>query len=68
MAFQILTTSASSITELKRGPMGTFNAGDAAPVAILNRYEPAFYCGPPALCAHLMDILEDEELGRIIDG
>ncbi|HAD0038836.1 TPA_asm: plasmid stabilization protein [Salmonella enterica subsp. enterica serovar Typhimurium] len=67
MAFQILTTTAASITELKRDPMGTFNAGDGAPVAILNRNEPAFYCVPPALYAHLMDILEDEELGRIID-
>lgn len=27
----------------------------------------AIYCVPPALYAHLMDILEDEELGRIID-
>ncbi|MDI4735743.1 plasmid stabilization protein, partial [Salmonella enterica subsp. enterica serovar Kentucky] len=26
MAFQILTTTAASITELKRDPMGTFNA------------------------------------------
>lgn len=68
MAFQILTTTAASITELKRDPMGTFNAGDGAPVAILNRNEPAFYCVPPALYAHLMDILEDEELGRIIDS
>ncbi|EJA5605011.1 type II toxin-antitoxin system Phd/YefM family antitoxin [Salmonella enterica] len=67
MAFQILTTTAASITELKRDPMGTFNAGDGAPVAILNRNEPVFYCVPPALYAHLMDILEDEELGRIID-
>lgn len=25
MAFQILTTTAASITELKRDPMGTFN-------------------------------------------
>lgn len=41
MAFQILTTTAASITELKRDPMGTFNAGDGAPVAILNRNEPA---------------------------
>ncbi|HBW2427927.1 TPA: plasmid stabilization protein, partial [Klebsiella pneumoniae] len=27
MAFQVLTTTAASITELKRDPMGTFNAG-----------------------------------------
>ncbi len=42
MAFQVLTTTAASITELKRDPMGTFNAGEGAPVAILNRNEPAF--------------------------
>lgn len=67
MAFQILTTTAASITELKRDPMGTFNAGEGAPVAILNRNEPAFYCVPPALYAQLMEILEDLELGRIAD-
>ncbi len=47
MAFQVLTTTAASITELKRDPMGTFNAGEGALVAILNRNEPAFYCVPP---------------------
>jgi antitoxin StbD len=67
MAFQVLTTTAASITELKRDPMGTFQAGDGAPVAILNRNEPAFYCVPPALYAQLMELLEDEELGRMAD-
>ena len=67
MAFQVLTTTAASITELKRDPMGTFHAGDGAPVAILNRNEPAFYCVPPALYAQLMELLEDEELGRMAD-
>ncbi len=42
--------------------MGTFNAGEGRSVAILSLNEPAFYCVPPALYAHLMDILEDEEL------
>ena len=67
MAFQVLTTTAASITELKRDPMGTFHAGDGAPVAILNSNEPAFYCVPPALYAQLMELLEDEELGRMAD-
>ncbi|MFL3325834.1 type II toxin-antitoxin system Phd/YefM family antitoxin [Klebsiella pneumoniae] len=67
MAFQVLTTTAASITELKRDPMGTFNAGEGAPVAILNRNEPAFYCVPPALYAQLMELLEDQELGHIAD-
>jgi antitoxin StbD len=67
MPFQVLTTTAASITELKRDPMGTFQAGEGAAVAILNRNEPAFYCVPPALYEHLMDILEDEELARIVE-
>ena len=67
MAFQVLTTTAASITELKRDPMGTFNAGEGAPLAILNRNEPAFYCVPPALYAQLMELLEDQELGHIAD-
>lgn len=67
MTFQILTTTAASITELKRDPMGTFNAGEGAPVAILNRNEPAFYCVPPALYEQLMELQEDLELGRIVD-
>ncbi|PVZ86391.1 plasmid stabilization protein [Serratia sp. S1B] len=67
MPFQVLTTTAASITELKRDPMGTFNAGEGAPVAILNRNEPAFYCVPPALYAQFMEMLEDEELGRMVD-
>lgn len=67
MTFQVLTTTAASITELKRDPMGTVNAGEGAPVAILNRNEPAFYCVPPALYAQLMEMLEDQELGRIAD-
>ncbi|HBW2428036.1 TPA: plasmid stabilization protein, partial [Klebsiella pneumoniae] len=29
--------------------------------------EPAFYCVPPALYAQLMELLEDQELGRIAD-
>jgi antitoxin StbD len=66
MAFQVLTTTAASITELKRDPMGTFHAGWRL-VAILNRNEPAFYCVPPALYAQLMELLEDEELGRMAD-
>lgn len=67
MTFQVLTTTAASITELKRDPMGTFNSGEGAPVAILNRNEPAFYCVPPALYAQLMEMLEDQELARIAD-
>ncbi|MBJ3593033.1 plasmid stabilization protein [Salmonella enterica subsp. enterica serovar Saintpaul] len=67
MPFHILTKTAASITDLKRNPMGTVNAGDGEAVAILNRNEPAFYCVPPAVYAYLLELAEDAELNRIAD-
>ncbi|MGL4351269.1 MAG: type II toxin-antitoxin system Phd/YefM family antitoxin [Aeromonas sp.] len=67
MSYQILSTTAASITELKRNPMGTVNDGEGSAVAILNRNEPAFYCVPPALYAYYCELAEDAELNRIAD-
>lgn len=50
MAYQILTNTAASITELKRNPMGIVAEGEGNAVAILNRNEPAFTAFPGALC------------------
>jgi antitoxin StbD len=46
MAHLLLAPFTASVTELKRDPMGTVQAGEGGPVAILNRNEPAFYCLP----------------------
>ncbi len=46
MSYQILTTTAASITDLKKNPMGTVAEGEGDAVVILNRNEPAFYCVP----------------------
>ncbi|RAU31773.1 plasmid stabilization protein [Enterobacter sp. RIT418] len=67
MPFHILTKTAASITDLKRNPMGTVNAGEGEAVAILNRNEPAFYCVPPVVYAYLLELAEDAELNRIAD-
>lgn len=67
MAYQILTTTAASITDLKRNPMGTVAEGDGHAVAILNRNEPAFYCVPPDLYARYLELAEDAQLNRIAD-
>lgn len=67
MSYQILSSTAASITDLKRNPMGTLQEGEGDAVAILNRNEPAFYCVPPALYAHLLEMAEDSELNRIAD-
>ena len=67
MAYQILTTTAASITDLKRNPMGTIAEGDGNAVAILNRNEPAFNCVPPELYAYYLELAEDAALNRIAD-
>lgn len=67
MSYQILSTTAASITELKRNPMGTVSEGEGNAVAILNRNEPAFYCVPPELFAYYLELAEDAELNRIAD-
>lgn len=68
MAHQILSQTAASISELKRNPMGTVAAGDGAPVAILNRNEPAFYCVPAKAFEALLERLEDLELNALADA
>lgn len=67
MIYQILTTTAASITDLKRNPIGTVADGEGNAVAILNRNKPAFYCVPPELYAYYIELAEDTELNAIAD-
>lgn len=52
----------ASVTDLKRNPMGTVEAGGGEPVAILNRNEPAFYCIPADKYEALMNYIDDLKL------
>ena len=64
----VLAEVTASVSELKRNPMGTVAAGDGAPVAILNRNEPAFYCVPAKAYEAMMGRLEDLELNLLADS
>lgn len=68
MAHAIHTTMTASITELKRNPHATVEAGEGAAVAILNRNQPAFYCVPAALYEELMERLDDADLNALADA
>jgi len=68
MTYQVLASTMASISELKKNPMGTVAAGDGAPVAILNRNEPAFYCVPARAFEAMMELLEDIEFNAIADS
>lgn len=68
MANVVLSRVAASVTELKRNPMGTVQAGEGAAVAILNHNAPAFYCVPAALYEQMIERLEDAELHALADA
>ena len=68
MASLTLAETTASVSELKKNPMGTVAAGGGAPVAILNRNEPAFYCVPAKAYEALMERLEDLELNAIAEA
>lgn len=68
MVSVVLAEVTASVSELKRNPMGTVAAGEGAPVAILNRNEPAFYCVPAKAYEAMLERLEDIELNAIADS
>ncbi|MBI9082082.1 MAG: type II toxin-antitoxin system prevent-host-death family antitoxin [Desulfobacterales bacterium] len=65
---QILTRFAASITELKKNPTALINEADGNPVAILNHNRASAYLVPAEMFEAMMDIMEDVELGRLIDS
>lgn len=68
MSSVVLSEMAASVSELKKDPMGTVASGDGAPIVILNRNTPAFYCVPAKAYEALMERLEDLELNAIADA
>ena len=68
MAHHIYANLTASISELKKDPMGTVTSSHGEPLVILNRNEPVFYCIPTKTYEHLMEVLEDLELSKIIQA
>lgn len=68
MTQAILARMTASVTDLKRNPMGTVEAGAGETVAILNRNRAAFYCVPAAEYAALLEHLEDAELNALAEA
>ena len=68
MVHTVLADVTTSISELKKNPMAVVEQGGGFPVAVLNRNQPAFYCGPAEAYEALMDKLEDVELAAIVEA
>lgn len=64
----ILADVCAGISELKKNPMAVVSQGEGAPVAIMNRSEPAFYAVPAKAYEQMMDKLEDIELAALVEA
>lgn len=63
----IHSDTTASISELKKNPMATVNAGAGSPVAILNHNQPAFYCVPAELYEQMLEYIDEEELAKLVN-
>lgn len=68
MTQPIYTEITASISELKKNPMATVNAGEGFPVVVLNRNRPAFYCVPADLYEAMLERLDDQELIHLVES
>lgn len=66
MANLILSDTSASVSELKKKPMATVEAGAGMPVAILNRNQPVFYYVPAHLYEKMLEIIDDQELATLV--
>ena len=64
---QILADCSVSISELKKNPTALLNEADGAAIAILNHNKPAAYLVPAETYEWLMDVVDDYELGQVVE-
>lgn len=64
---KVLADYSVSITELKKNPSALLSQASGSPIAVLNHNRPAAYLIPAETWAALMDMIEDQELSRIVE-
>lgn len=63
---EILADSQACIAELKNDPVAIVKMGQGAPVAILNRGIPEFYCVPAKTYAAIQEVVDDATLQKLV--
>ena len=64
---QVLADCSASISELKKNPTALLNEADGSAIAILNHNKPAAYLVPAETYEWLMDVVDDYELGKVVE-
>ncbi|MCU8168254.1 antitoxin [Vibrio vulnificus] len=65
---RILTDLSVGVSELKKNPMAIMSESEGQAIAVLNRNKPVFYAVPADLFEEMMDLIEDQELTKIINS
>ena len=65
---QVLADFSASISELKKNPTALLNEADGSAIAILNHNKPAAYLVPAETYEFLMEMLDDYELGKLVEN
>jgi len=64
---QILADFSVSISELKKNPSSLLAEASGSPIAILNHNKPAAYLIPADTYEAIMEMIEDYELGKLVE-
>jgi len=64
---QVLADFSVSISELKKNPSALLSQASGSPIAVLNHNKPAAYLIPAETYEALMDMVEDYELGKLVE-
>jgi antitoxin StbD len=64
---QILADFSVTISELKKNPSALLSQASGSPIAVLNHNKPAAYLIPADTYEAIMDMIEDYELGRLVE-
>ncbi len=67
MLTRIYAELSVSISELKRNPQAVIDEAHGETIALLNRNKPTAYIIPSETYEKLMDIVEDVEIGQVIE-
>lgn len=64
---KILADFSVSISELKKNPSSLLSQASGSPIAVLNHNKPAAYLIPADTYEAIMEMIEDYELGKLVE-
>ncbi len=64
---QVLADFSVSISELKKNPSSLLSQASGSPIAVLNHNKPAAYLIPADTYKAIMEMIEDYELGKLVE-